>query len=397
MRYVADYIGYNGSITADTVNLTITHSGAAAEEGGLVCDRPRTIPLTDVSAAAFTEATHLVNGSLTLGLGGKDVTDAGPQVLSDPDSIVFRVEDNATFKQLYEWLLSIAAANHRAASGFPDATPAATPDAMAEPVAKKHEGMFARRREEKHAKKANEHLLGEAAPAAAGGDAAALETLRQLIPELRRTYKAKDLDTMAWTAMAAAVRAVIGDDVVTPEEEDRLGKVGDILGTPVQRLDKKNPPLFEELAIAGINSGRFPALPNPSIMLKRGETAYASFSASLMKDQTVREFRGGSSGVSIPLGHGVRYRVGGVRGRSVVIGTTTVVQDSGLLTVTSQRAVFTGRTKTLEFRNDKLVGLEQFADGVRLNVSNRQTASLFRLDRPSIAAALISASVAQST
>jgi hypothetical protein len=64
--------------------------------------------------------------------------------------------------------------------------------------------------------------------------------------------------------------------------------------------------------------------------------------------------------------------------------------------VTSQRVLFTGRAKTLEFRNDKMVGLEQFKDGLRLSVSNRQTASLFKLQSPSIAAALISASVARS-
>jgi len=67
--------------------------------------------------------------------------------------------------------------------------------------------------------------------------------------------------------------------------------------------------------------------------------------------------------------------------------------------VTSSRTVFVGQKKTLEFRKDKLVGLEQFTDGIRLNVSNRQTASLFTMpagQSPSIAAALISASSSRS-
>lgn len=120
-------------------------------------------------------------------------------------------------------------------------------------------------------------------------------------------------------------------------------------------------------------------------MLKRGEEAYGSFSVSLLKEHAIREFRAGTSSVSIPLGHGVRYRIGGIRGRSVVVGTEQLVEDTGLLTVTNQRVVFTGRAKTLEFRNDRLIGLEQFTDGLRLNVSNRQTASLFKLSEPSIA------------
>jgi hypothetical protein len=50
-----------------------------------------------------------------------------------------------------------------------------------------------------------------------------------------------------------------------------------------------------------------------------------------------------------------------------------------------------GTKKTLEFRRDRLVGLGQYADGLRLSVSNRQTASLSRFAQgssPTIAAAL---------
>ena len=110
-----------------------------------------------------------------------------------------------------------------------------------------------------------------------------------------------------------------------------------------------------------------------------------------MKEVAIRQYQAGTSSVSVPLGGGIRYRVGGVRGRSVVIGSELVATDTGVLAlVTSQRTVFTGQAKTLEFRNDKLVGMEQYTDGLRLNVSNRQTASLFKLPTgPSIAAALI--------
>jgi hypothetical protein len=75
------------------------------------------------------------------------------------------------------------------------------------------------------------------------------------------------------------------------------------------------------------------------------------------------------------------------------------VQDSGVLYVTSQRALFTGRAKTVKFRHDRLVGLKQYTDGLRLNVSNRQTAkppnrqtaSRLLMNNPSIAAAMIQA------
>jgi len=90
---------------------------------------------------------------------------------------------------------------------------------------------------------------------------------------------------------------------------------------------------------------------------------------------------------------GVTYRVGQVRAHSLVVGTHLVAQDSGNVVVTDRRAVFMGTKKTLEFRRDRLVGLGQYADGLRLSVSNRQTASLFRFAQgssPTIAAALLS-------
>ena len=51
------------------------------------------------------------------------------------------------------------------------------------------------------------------------------------------------------------------------------------------------------------------------------------------------------------------------------------------------------RELVVMFRRDRLVGLGQYADGLRLSVSNRQTASLFRFAEGSslaIAAALLS-------
>jgi hypothetical protein len=257
--------------------------------------------------------------------------------------------------------------------------------------------MFTRIREERRAKAADRDEFEALAARAASGEMQAVATLPAAVAHARTLYRSGQLEKKLWATMASAVRSVIEDDVLTSEEEDHIHRLAEILGTPVQEIEKRDHALFEELVIAGINDGRFPRLENPGVMLKRGEDAYASFSASLMKEQAVREFRGGSRSVSVPLGGGVRYRVGGFRGRSVVVGSEVVVQDAGGLFITSQRVLFTGRTKTLEFRNDRMVGLEQYADGLRLSVSNRQTASLFKLGSPSIAAALIAASVARNT
>jgi hypothetical protein len=57
-------------------------------------------------------------------------------------------------------------------------------------------------------------------------------------------------------------------------------------------------------------------------MLKRGEVDHYETRAELLKEVALREYRGGYSGFSIPLGKtGIRYRTGGTRGRMVTVGT----------------------------------------------------------------------------
>ncbi|HZO62488.1 MAG TPA: hypothetical protein VFB35_05850, partial [Gaiellaceae bacterium] len=94
----------------------------------------------------------------------------------------------------------------------------------------------------------------------------------------------------------------------------------------------------------------------------------------------------------IPIGKtGIRYRVGGYRGHSVVVGTKRVPADRGTLVVSSQRAVFLGNQKTLDMPYSKLVSLDVFGDGVQFHVSNRQTAPVLQVGAPDVVAAFVHA------
>lgn len=250
-------------------------------------------------------------------------------------------------------------------------------------------GFLERRREERRTKAATRDEFERVAVYAAAGDAAAIDALPATLAKARTSYRAAELERKLWGTMAVAIRSVIDDDVLTVQEQNHIYRLAEVLGTPIREIESRDPVLYEELVIAAINDGRLPRVSAPGVLLKAGEEAYGAFGANLVRERDVRQFRGGSSGVSVPVGFGIRYRVGSFRGQSVVIGTELVTQDTGVLFVTSQRALFTGRVKTLEFRHDRLVGLEQYTDGLRLNVSNRQTASLLQLNQPSIAAALI--------
>ena|SRR6266542_407778 len=74
---------------------------------------------------------------------------------------------------------------------------------------------------------------------------------------------------------------------------------------------------------------------------------------------------------------------------SVVVGRQLQVADTGLLIISSLRAVFTGGTKTVELSYSKLVNLT--VDGVQFHQSNRQTVPLFKVRNGELVVALVSA------
>ena len=98
-------------------------------------------------------------------------------------------------------------------------------------------------------------------------------------------------------------------------------------------------------------------------------------------------------GLSIPLGHGVRYHTSATRGHMVTIGTHWAPADSGRLTVTDKRVVYHGRRKTLEFPYAKLVTLNVYTDAIDLGVTSRQATSSFRTGDPQLLAGIIHAAV----
>jgi hypothetical protein len=187
----------------------------------------------------------------------------------------------------------------------------------------------------------------------------------------------------------ALAERVLADDLLTKAEEDELLRVGELLGVPNGNIQARFPDLVIRLMIAGINDGRMPVESRPSMRPKTREVVHAEFAAALMKEVVRREYRGGSSGISIPIGFGMRYSTSSTRGRSVVVGVELQAADAGVLAITSERVVFIGQRKTQESQYRKLVGMDVFTDGVRLSVSNRQTPSLFKVPSGDLVAAMI--------
>jgi hypothetical protein len=190
----------------------------------------------------------------------------------------------------------------------------------------------------------------------------------------------------------AQVAQALADDILTEAEEAQLFAWAEAQGITQKDWQSRFRDLLDRMLIASVNDGRIPDMTSQAqIMLKPGEKVHHMDAASLMKEVTLREFRGGSRGVSIPIVKGVRYRTGSFRGKSVVVGTELQVADQGGLWITSLRAVFAGQRKTLDLPYAKLANLNVFTDGISFNMTNRQTVPLFRVPSGQVVAAIINA------
>ena len=189
----------------------------------------------------------------------------------------------------------------------------------------------------------------------------------------------------------AHVEQALDDDILSATEEADLFAWAETQGI-TDRDWPKFRDLLDRMLIASVNDGRLPDITSQAtIVLKPGERAHYVVTASLMKEVTLREFRGGSHGFSFPIVKGVRFRTGSFRGKSVVVGTQMQVADQGGCWVTSLRVVFTGQRKTLDLPYAKLANLNVFTDGVSFNMTNRQTVPLLKVPSGQVVAAIVNA------
>lgn len=124
-----------------------------------------------------------------------------------------------------------------------------------------------------------------------------------------------------------------------------------------------------------------PAIQSP-LILKRGEQASIAVPATLARQQTRRQFVGGSQGFSFPIGHtGIRYRVGSFRGHAVEQQSLGRI-DNGTLVVTNQRVAFIGSTKSTSTPLAKLLHVECYSDALAVFLEGREKADYYYVAQP---------------
>lgn len=115
-----------------------------------------------------------------------------------------------------------------------------------------------------------------------------------------------------------------------------------------------------------------------NLILKPGEAGVFRVSGvGLIEERKgAGHWQGASQGISFPIGkiagRPVRYRVGEARGHYVSGPPVPTAVNHGIMTVTTQRIVYQGATRTAECPYAKLLGIQHSPGVMTISVSNRQ-------------------------
>jgi hypothetical protein len=118
-----------------------------------------------------------------------------------------------------------------------------------------------------------------------------------------------------------------------------------------------------------------------SLVQKKGELVLWTGTAIYhLAGRTPSRYSGSSTGFSIPIAAGIRFRVGSMQGRMIPGEEMQMDKDQGMVKLTNQRLIFAGPIATTEWAFSKL--LSTFSNPDRTDfifgVSNRQKSSGLR-------------------
>jgi hypothetical protein len=161
------------------------------------------------------------------------------------------------------------------------------------------------------------------------------------------------------------------------------------------RLTQSTPEIREAIvrialrqAIQSWERGDIPRRECSGLILQKGEICHWEEPVGLHVQGTNREYVGSFASVSVPLGRGLRVRVGGFKGHPI---DTTVYQDggTGLFHITNQRVCFAGQLGSVSIPYKKMINLQGFQDGFIIQTSNDKKPGIFTVAHPELTAQLV--------
>lgn len=113
------------------------------------------------------------------------------------------------------------------------------------------------------------------------------------------------------------------------------------------------------------------------LILKKGEMVNLTLTGVTFKEpRAVRRTSGGGGGTSFRVAKGVTIRTG--TGNSKSESTDEIKNiDTGTLTISTKRIVFSGNIKTITIDLNKIINLTPYTDGIATRRSNKQKTEYF--------------------
>ncbi len=113
------------------------------------------------------------------------------------------------------------------------------------------------------------------------------------------------------------------------------------------------------------------------VILKRGEEPVLVMpNITFREPHAVRTSVAGYGGPTFRIAKGVSFRLGGASSRSVSHDEIQKI-DTGTLTITNKRLIFTGSMKTLNYNLSKILSITEFKDAVGIQRDNKQKTEYF--------------------
>ena len=226
-------------------------------------------------------------------------------------------------------------------------------------------------RDERRAREARERAA--AAALASSARAAALDWRR--LDAFEREVDSAGVrrearDAILVQAFRDAVDAALDDHVLSEEEERSLASFRNSFELDDAEANRDGHVMrtAQAATLREVMEGNIPQRlqgegGHPFNLMKSEQLVWAVPGTAYSRIKTVREFRGGSMGVSLRVASGVYVRPGAFRGRTVSREEMTYM-DSGLLGLTTKHIYFHGPNERFRVRYDRIVSIEPYEDGI---------------------------------
>jgi hypothetical protein len=135
----------------------------------------------------------------------------------------------------------------------------------------------------------------------------------------------------------------------------------------------------KNLIVSAISEGKLPITMENStgLLLKKDETINLVLTGvNFLEPRAVRYTQGGGAGASYRVSKKVTLRTGGLAAKSRSVDEIKKI-DTGTLTITNKKIVFSGSIKTITIDLRKLVDLTPYTDGVATRRENKQKTEYF--------------------